>query len=82
LWVISDAIINLSRECFQYKFKNICQGGASLLERYSAKKLFQNKSLYCDLWKELFVDISCLLIKSGYSKEKLLKVLAGESFVK
>ena len=66
-------------DCVSCCWSNVCGGGCGILGRYSQKNAFSNKGIYCLIWKKLFSIVSARLLKSGYSKESLIKVLSGKS---
>ena len=63
--------------CSDCYLKHVCCGGGGLLERYSKKNKFNNKSVYCSVWKELFAEMIHLMLSCGYPKDRLLSVLLG-----
>ncbi len=76
---INSAYEYIPLECESCYFKYVCRGGGGILERYSSKNGFKNKGAYCLAWKELFTEISKILLLNGYSREKLLNTLTGKT---
>lgn len=74
---IRVACTQVAEECKDCYLQNVCCGGAGLLERYSSKKGFRNRGVYCKVWKDLFTKLIEKLLLSGYSRDKLIKVLQG-----
>jgi uncharacterized protein len=74
---IDKAYETLPTECSNCCWKNICNGGI-ILQRYSKKTGFSNKSVYCNVLRNLFSFIASYLLKNGYDKAKLLRTLSDE----
>jgi uncharacterized protein len=75
---LSDARQNVPEDCSECCWKLVCRGGGGILERFSSKNRFSNKSIYCKAWKSLFPIVVSKLLKHGHPKEKLLKILTGK----
>jgi uncharacterized protein len=75
---IDKAYETLPNECSDCCWKNICNGGI-ILQRYSKKNEFNNKSVYCYVLRKLFSTVASYLLKNGHDKTKLLQVLSGKA---
>jgi uncharacterized protein len=76
---LADTQQNIPKDCNGCCWKYACRGGYGILEKFSSRNRFSNKSVYCKVWSSLFPIVASSLLKHGYPKEKLLKVLNGEN---
>jgi len=65
----------IPRECSECEYKNICKGG-ELPHRYSRKKGFDNRSIYCAPLKIYYQYLSRFLVANGYPTNELNHLLA------
>jgi radical SAM protein with 4Fe4S-binding SPASM domain len=76
---LREAQQNIPKDCDGCCWKYACRGGGGILEKFSSKNRFSNKSVYCKVWSELFPIVTSKLLSHGYPKEQLLNILTGEN---
>ncbi|QUI72446.1 radical SAM protein [Pseudoalteromonas sp. M8] len=75
-----EKLVDIPKHCKGCDWETICAGG-SLKNRFSSKdsELFDRPSVYCDTLKEVYTTLAAYLISSGFSEEKLIYNISGNS---
>lgn len=75
---ISHAENTLPTDCMDCSWKNVCRGGAAhgrLINRFSAERGFNNRSVICDGLQDFYAHVAAHLLSHGVSFDQLTKSL-------
>ena len=76
--IIKNSKLALPLKCQSCCWKKICCGGMSL-HRYNENNKFDNPSIFCDDFREIFAHVSWYMLQNGMTKDKLKKTICLEN---
>nr|WP_281384603.1 radical SAM protein [Nitrospirillum iridis] len=71
---LTESRRNLPAKCRECCWKNACRGGRPI-NRFSAKRRFDNPSVICDGLQDFFSHVAAYLLRHGLSYERLQEAL-------
>lgn len=71
---IDKDLKSIPDECLDCGFRNACKGGNAFNQpehRYSKANGFKNKSIYCSIYKSIFLKLAKYIVENGYPWQRL-----------